>query len=136
MNRYIVFDVSSFTYLKPSTFLKRNPKLSLLDKYDYCYQYSRCEYGKRTVLLWRLGAFYEFYGVDNNEERKMRYVREMCVLLSIHLIYRINSNLITAGFPVAQSQRYIDVLIKNNYVVVVVNENPKSEPSIIIHSKK
>lgn len=92
-----------------------------LDKYKQIY-------GDNVVILYQLGSFYELYGIDNNKE-KIGNVQEIAQLLNIQLT-RKNKNIIEnnrknplmCGIPCCSLEKYIPVLIDNNYIIVLVEQ--------------
>jgi len=96
------------------------------------------KYGKNTLVLMQVGSFFEFYGVNNNEE-KIGNPEEVAELLNIQLTRRNKSilensrnNCLMAGFPCHALKRFIHILLENNYTVALIEQvtpppNPKRE---------
>ena len=83
-------------------------------------------YGIKTVVFFQVGSFYEIYAVEQAERETLQAV---CSLLNIQLtrknksIVEISpSNYQLAGLPVASSPKHIDVLIKEGWTVVLVDQ--------------
>ena len=86
----------------------------------------------------QVGSFFEFYGVNNSSEKigNAQYIAE---LLNIQLTRRnkailenSRSNCLMAGFPTHALKRFIQLLIQNNYTIVLIEQtteppNPKRE---------
>jgi len=96
------------------------------------------KYGKNTLVLMQVGSFFEFYGVNNKEEK----IGNPCIiteLLNIQLTRRNKAilensrdNCLMAGFPCHALKRFIHILLDNNYTVVLIEQvtpppNPKRE---------
>jgi len=96
------------------------------------------KYGLKTIVLMQVGSFFEFYGVNNNQE-KIGDAQKITELLNIQLSRRnktilenSRNNALMAGFPLNSVKRYINILISNNYTVILIEQtseppNPKRE---------
>jgi DNA mismatch repair protein MutS len=96
------------------------------------------KYGKKTIVLMQVGSFFEFYGV-NNENEKIGDAQRITELLNIQLSRRnkailenSRTNALMAGFPLNSVKRYINILLTNNYTVILIEQisdppNPKRE---------
>jgi DNA mismatch repair protein MutS len=96
------------------------------------------KYGQRTIVLMQVGSFFEFYGV-NNETEKIGDAQTITELLNIQLTRRnkailenSRSNCLMAGFPLVSVKRFINILLSNNYTVILIEQtteppNPKRE---------
>ena len=117
--------------------------MTLIDDYfEYQIQYER-KYGKRTIVLMEVGSFFEFYGVDNQTE-KIGQVQKIAELLNIQMTRRNKailendrSNCLMAGFPSPSIKRFLNILITNQYTVVLIEQvtpppNPQREITQII----
>jgi len=94
------------------------------------------KYGKKTIVLMQVGTFFEFYGV-NNEKEKIGDAQTVTELLNIQLSRRNKSilennrnNALMAGFPLNSLKRFINILLTNNYTIVLIEQvteppNPK-----------
>ena len=107
------------------------------DYFEYQIEYEK-KYGLNTLVLMQVGSFFEFYGVDNKKEKigNTSYIAE---LLNIQLTRRnkailenSRSNCLMAGFPLHALKRFIQILLQNNYTIVLIEQtteppNPKRE---------
>jgi len=96
------------------------------------------KYGKKTIVLMQVGTFFEIYGV-NNETEKIGDAQTITELLNIQLSRRNKSilensrtNALMAGFPLNSLKRNINILVSNNYTVVLIEQtteppNPQRE---------
>ena len=96
------------------------------------------KYGQRTIVLMQVGSFFEFYGV-NNEFERIGDAQTITELLNIQLTRRnkailenSRSNCLMAGFPLVSVKRFINILLSNNYTVILIEQtteppNPKRE---------
>ena len=90
------------------------------------------KYGSKTLVLMQVGSFFEFYGVNNKEE-KIGDLLTITELLNIQLTRRnkavlenSRSNCLMAGFPLVSLKRFINILLANNYTVILIEQ--VSEP--------
>ena len=112
------------------------------DYFDYQIKYEK-KYGKKTVVLMEVGSFYEFYGVSNDKEH-IGDAKAVCELINIQLTRRNKSNpennrknALMAGFPSHSMKRFINVLVQNNYTIILIEQttpppNPTRELTKII----
>ena len=96
------------------------------------------KYGKRTIVLMQVGSFFEFYGVNNDIE-KIGDPQIITELLNIQLTRRnkailenSRTNCLMAGFPLNSLKRFINILLTNNYTVILIEQvseppNPRRE---------
>ena len=105
----------------------------IFDEYaDYVERY-KSEYGEKTIVLLECGSFYEIY----NDGSGLVDMREIGDMLNIQVsrrnkqimeVNRVNYEL--AGFPSHALQKFTNILLQNNYTVVLVSQvtpppNPK-----------
>ena len=101
------------------------------------------KYGEKTIVLMEVGSFFELYGVSNEQE-KIGDAKAVCELLNIQLTRRNKAilensrkNALMAGFPSQSMKRFLQVLVSNNYTVVLIEQttpppNPTREITKII----
>ena len=106
----------------------------LIDDYINYQNIYRKKYGK-SIVLYQNGSFFEIYNIDPTDNQ----LQKICELLNIQFtrknkaILEINrSNPSLAGFPLASLKKYLNVLLNNDYTVVLVEQtseppNPKRE---------
>jgi DNA mismatch repair protein MutS len=110
----------------------------LIDEYfEYQLNFEK-KYGTETLVLMQVGSFFEFYGVDNNQEKigNLQFITE---LLNIQLTRRnkailenSRSNCLMGGFPTHALKRFLPLLLNNNYTIILIEQtteppNPKRE---------
>lgn len=103
--------------------------MSLYNEYEtYAIRYIE-EYGQDTIVLYRCGSFYEIYSIDDG----LVNMKRICELLNIQISKRnksipevSRSNCLMAGFPMYALQKFVNILVNENYTVVVVDQ--VSEP--------
>jgi DNA mismatch repair protein MutS len=94
-----------------------NEYLELVELYDSQYE--------NSIVLLQVGSFYEMYSIIENDPK----LKQICELLNIIMskknktITRIShSNPHMAGIPCVALDKYLDILINNNYTVIVYNQ--------------
>ena len=112
---------------------KINENESLIKQYlDYQVRYEN-EYGEKTIVLMQVGAFFEMYGIDNEEE-KIGNVDKIAEKLNIILTRKKKANLknnvhnpLMCGFQLPYLERHLSVLLENDYTVIVIEQDPKNK---------
>jgi len=99
--------------------------MSLYNEYEAYVQQAIADYGKDIVVLYRCGGFYEIYSIDDG----LVDMKKICELLNIQMsrrnkaILEVNrSNTWMAGFPMYALQKFINILVDENFTVVVVDQ--------------
>lgn len=107
------------------------------DYFEYQINFEK-KYGKKSIVLMQVGSFFEFYGVNNDQE-KIGEPQIITELLNIQLTRRnkqilenSRSNCLMAGFPTHSLKRFINILLANYYTVILIEQvteppNPKRE---------
>lgn len=107
------------------------------DYFEYQIKFEK-KYGKKSIVLMQVGSFFEFYGVNNDQE-KIGDPQIITELLNIQLTRRnkqilenSRSNCLMAGFPTHALKRFINILLSNSYTVILIEQvteppNPKRD---------
>lgn len=100
---------------------------TVLNDYKKIYNESIKEYGERTVLLYQLGAFLEIYACDEKytESNKWGNAKIISELLNIKYTGKLfgkNTFVNFIGFTISNLDKYLPILLSNDYTVVVVSE--------------
>ena len=116
----------------------------LYDDYlEYTKKY-QSQYGTKTVVLMEVGSFYELYAVENDQIKEGAPMSEVCALLNIQstrknksILQCSRTNPMMAGFPSSTLKKFTDLLIQDQYTVVLVEQttpppNPKREVTQVI----
>lgn len=97
----------------------------------------QAQYGDKTIVLMEVGSFFELYAVENEKVKEGAPMSEVCALLNIQSTRKNKSiqecsrhNPMMAGFPSATLKKFTDMLIQDQYTVVLVEQttpppNPK-----------
>ena len=110
--------------------------MALYSEYEEYVKKHVKEFGQRTVVLYRCGGFYEIYSADDG----LVDMKVICDLLNIQMSRRNKSilqvdrvNTLMAGFPAHALQKFVNILVSENYTVVVVDqvtEPPKPKRAV------
>ena len=112
----------------------------IYDDYESYVKKYRQEYGDQTLVLLECGSFYEIY----DDGSGLTNMREVSDLLNIQVARRNKSvlevsrnNFEMAGFPSHALKKFIQMLVQNNYTVVIVSQvtpppNPQRRVTEII----
>lgn len=107
--------------------------MSLYDDYESYVDKYQAEYGPRTVVAYQCGGFYEIYSINDGKVD----IKEVSELLNIQVSKRnktlpdiSRSNSLMAGWPQHAMNKFLPILIDNNFTVVIVDQvtpppNPK-----------
>ena len=107
---------------------KKEPKKndSIYDLYfNYTKQYKN-EYGDKTIVLMQVGSFYEMYGIQNQHGEitgsNVEDITNICNLNYSNKAKMGDDNIIMAGFPDYAIEKFLEIIIDNNYVVPLINQ--------------
>lgn len=92
-------------------------------------------FGKKVVVLMQCGGFFEIYGLTISNLDKIGDASTVSDVLNIQKTKKGGYDML--GFPLHSTKRFIEVLIKNGYTVVMIEQttpppNPKREITKII----
>ncbi len=106
-------------------FHKKDKIINEYIKYQLEYE---VKYGQDTVILMMVGAFYECYGIDNEEET-IGQIDRICDILNIQktrlnksVLKNSRSNPQMAGFPLDSLNKYVPMLVDSNFTVVRMDQ--------------
>lgn len=99
--------------------------MSLYDEYEFYLKKYQDEYGGKCVVLYRCGQFYEMYSINDG----LIDIKRLSDLLNIQVsrrnkaIVEINRvNTLMAGFPMFALRKFVNILVDNNYTVIIVDQ--------------
>lgn len=108
---------------------------SLLDEYNDMYKQQKQRYGPRTVLLIEVGSFFECYSPPNFDDTKT-ITHEIADALNMICTRKDKKkhasvgNPYMAGFPSACLDRHVQVLLRENFTVVLCEQvTPPPNPT-------
>ena len=90
--------------------------LNYLDEY-------RKKYGENTIIIMQVGSFFELYDTDANS----RYLYKIADICNIQVSRKNKSilevsrnNPIMCGFPIYVINKYIQLILQNNYTIILI----------------
>lgn len=101
---------------------------NILKEYVKLYKKYNQEHGQKVVLLFQIGKFYEVYTVEEETNILIGNAEEISNILEIKLTKKDStkefskSNPFFTGFPIFSSTKFINKLIKNDYIVIVYDQ--------------
>jgi DNA mismatch repair protein MutS len=105
---------------------------AIYDEYEkYIREYQQ-KYGENTIVLLQVGSFYEIYSINNG----LIDLKEIGEILGIQVTRKnkqiteiSKKNCLMAGFPEHALGKFMNILLENNYTVVVVSQvSPPPKP--------
>jgi len=112
----------------------------IIDDYiNYEMEY-RKKYGEKTIILIQVGSFYELYSINENCSF-MNKIGDICniqISRKNKSIKEVNkNNPLMAGFPLYTLNKFIQILINNQYTIVLIEQitappNPQRKITEII----
>jgi len=114
----------------------------IIDEYlDYTKTYKE-KYGERCIVLMQVGSFFEIYTItDNITDNEVFIIADLCSIQTSRKNKAISevsrANPIMAGFPLHSISKFTQILLNNNYTIVLVEQvteppNPKREVTEIL----
>ena len=102
---------------------------SIFTEYIALYNKYKKLYGDKTIVLMQVGGFFEIYSCHNKKVKLGPETTEIINILNIIFSKRnknveeINeNNYQMAGWPLNSLDKYVDILLNNNYTVIIVEQ--------------
>jgi DNA mismatch repair protein MutS len=100
---------------------------NIFNEYIELYNKYKKLYGEKSIVIMEVGMFYEMYSLNDGNNGPP--LNELSSLLNI-LYTKKNKNVkeisqknpYMAGVPIHSIDKYIDILIKNNFTIIIVNQ--------------
>ena len=120
----------------------KNNNITIFHEYIEYHNKHIKKYGKKSLVLMQIGSFYECYSTDTDGPD----LYEISTLLNITKTVKDKSNLTInynnpymLGFPMIAVEKYMPILVNNNYTVMVIDQvtpPPNPERGVVgIYSK-
>lgn len=90
------------------------------------------EYGEKVCVLMQIGSFYEMLMLET-PEKKIGNVIDIANILNIQVTKRnknldhVSNNPFMAGFPKVSVNKYLPLLLENNYTVILIDQNEEKK---------
>ena len=105
---------------------------NIYDEYEAFTKKYKQEYGPRTIVLEQVGSFFEIYSDgDLIDMKEIGDILNIVISRKNKAIIEISrTNHLMAGFPLYTLKKFVNILVNNNYTVVLVEQvtsppNPK-----------
>lgn len=100
-------------------------KMIVDDYLDYTNTY-KAKYGERCIVLMQVGSFYEMYSIVDDTTTDIYTIADICNIQ----ISRKNKSIVDvsinnpmmAGFPLFTLKKFTNILLNNNYTIVLVEQ--------------
>ena len=107
---------------------------SMIQDYFDIYAESIVKYGKNTILLYQVGAFYEMYGTTSRNYKGNR-IEDICRMCDLNIsdkkICVGGENVQMAGVRDYVLDKYLQKILDNDYTAVVYEQEKKADGKII-----
>ena len=111
---------------------------NVYDEYEYYTQTFQKEYGKRTIILYQCGGFFEIYSIDDG----LVPTKELSDILDVEVSRRNKSipevsrqNCMMMGWPIHALSKFVEILIDQHFTVVIVEQLDVLSPPHILSQK-
>ena len=99
--------------------------MSITVRYLHEYNKYKKQYGKYTLVLMQVGSFYEMYSTDTdgpNLKEIADLLNTVCTKKDKHGKEVSISNPYLVGFPMVATDKFVSLLIKNGYTLVMIDQ--------------
>lgn len=100
-------------------------KMIIDDYIEYTKTY-KTKYGDKTIVLMQVGSFYELYSIKDDTSEDIFNIADLCNIQiskkNKSLIDVSISNPLMAGFPLYTLKKFTNILLNNNYTIVLVEQ--------------
>lgn len=100
--------------------------IMIIDDYlEYSNKYKN-KYGDKCIVLMQVGSFYELYSIDDDTSSDIYNIADICNIQISRKNKSITevsiSNPLMAGFPLYTLKKYTNILLNNNYTIVLIEQ--------------
>jgi DNA mismatch repair protein MutS len=100
----------------------------LIDDYIEYMKIYREQYGNKCIVFLQVGSFYEMYTISeyNNDDYDIYKIADICGIQTTKKNKSINeisrNNPVMAGFPMHSVSKFTQILLNNNYTIVIIQQ--------------
>lgn len=98
----------------------------IIDDYIFYTKEYKRKYGDKTIVLMQVGSFFELYSITEDTDSEIYKIADVCNILiskKNKSISEVNSsNPLMAGFPLYTISKYQNILLQNNYTIVMIEQ--------------
>ena len=102
--------------------------MGVIDEYFQIYTEKVKEYGENMVVLFQMGSFFEVYEIDNCKE-KIGNAKKISKILELNMANKCGDITKSSktqpnfvGFTISVLDKYLSILLRNGYTVVMVEQ--------------
>ena len=102
----------------------------IIDDYIFYTKEYKKKYGEKTLVLIQVGSFFELYSTTEDTDSEIYKIADICNISiskkNKSVLEVNNQNPLMAGFPLYTITKYQNILLQNNYTIVMIEQ--VSEP--------
>lgn len=102
----------------------------IIDDYIFYTKEYKQKYGDKTIVLMQVGSFFELYSIFDDTDNELYKIADICNITiskkNKTILEVSNRNPLMAGFPLYTINKYQNILLQNNYTIVMIEQ--VSEP--------
>lgn len=98
----------------------------IIDDYIFYTKEYKRKYGEKTIVLMQVGSFFELYSITDDTDSEIYKIADMCnitISKKNKSVLEVNThNPLMAGFPLYTITKYQNILLQNNYTIVMIEQ--------------
>jgi DNA mismatch repair protein MutS len=98
----------------------------IIDDYVFYTKEYKQKYGEKTIVLMQVGSFFELYSITDDTDSEIYRVADICNITiskkNKSVVEVNNHNPLMAGFPLYTITKYQNILLQNNYTIVMIEQ--------------
>jgi len=98
----------------------------IIDDYIFYTKEYKKKYGEKTLVLMQVGSFFELYSITDDTESEIYKIADICNITiskkNKSVVEVNNHNPLMAGFPLYTITKYQNILLQNNYTIVMIEQ--------------
>tara|TARA_B110000858_G_scaffold91225_1_gene105396 strand:- start:2957 stop:6040 length:3084 start_codon:yes stop_codon:yes gene_type:complete len=98
----------------------------IIDDYIFYTKEYKKKYGENTIVLIQIGTFFELYSITDDTENEIYKIADICNITiskkNKSILEVNNNNPLMAGFPLYTIAKYQNILLQNNYTIVMIEQ--------------
>lgn len=98
----------------------------IIDDYIFYTKEYKQKYGEKTIVLMQVGSFFELYSITDDTDSEIYKIADICNITiskkNKSVLEVNNHNPLMAGFPLYTITKYQNILLQNNYTIVMIEQ--------------
>lgn len=98
----------------------------IIDDYVFYTKEYKKKYGDKTIVLMQVGSFFELYSITDDTDSEIYKITDICnitISKKNKSVVEVNThNPLMAGFPLYTIAKYQNILLQNNYTIVMIEQ--------------